>query len=470
MNSKPEHVHFELMVWLCALTAAAAIFLAGCKGVPTKSERQSRADLKAVTQVYGPGDRKATLPTLDTNATLGAFLTYAMLTQPRVKAAYYDYAAAVERITLERSLPDPRLTLELDIQEVVTTVMPGLMTDLPWMKKLRIRADVASAESQAKYFGFETAVLQTAFEVKRPYYQLYFLNERIRVNEETLALLGQLEQIARAQVEAGKATLQDVLRAQIEQERLRTEIVNLDDSRNPMLAQLKGALGLRVDQANPPMPAHFESTPLDLTCEQLFATALARNPRLKAMEAEVRMAETGIQLARTSKLPDFNVGIEADAKASPVMWRPTLGVTLPIWRDKIAAEIASAQGRKRAAEARLSAEQIRLAVEFADKAFMYREATRNLKLLTDSLLPKARQALEVARSGYSAGKLEFINLQEAERSLLEFQLAAVEARTRRELVLAELSLLIIGVPPPGAPILTLVSEPAPAALPPTEKK
>jgi len=469
MNSKPQMSRFHLPMVLGALIVAT-ILLPGCKGVPTKSERQSRADLKAVSQTYRPGDRKATLPTLDTNATLGAFLTYAMLNQPRVEAAYYDYAAAVERTTVERSLPDPRLTLELDIQEVVTTVMPGLMTDLPWVTKLRLRADVASAESQAKYFGFETAVLQTAFEVKRPYYQLYFLNARLRVNRETLTLLGQLEQIARGQVESGKATLQDVLRAQIEQERLRTEIVNLDDSRNPLLAQLKAALGLSADQPSPPMPAHFESTPLDLTSDQLFAIALARNPRLKAMEAEVRMAETGIQLARTSKLPDFNVGVEADAKASPVLTRPTFGVTLPIWRDKIAAEIASAQGRKRAAQARLSAEQIQLAVEFADKSFMYREATRNLKLLADSLLPKARQALEVARSSYSAGKVEFINLQEAQRSLLEFELAAVDARTRRELVLAELSLLIIGVAPPGAPILTATTQPPPAALPPTEKK
>jgi outer membrane protein TolC len=386
-----------------------------------------------------------------------------MLNQPRVEAAYYDYAAAVERITVERSLPDPRLTLELDIQEVVTTVMPGLMTDLPWVKKLRIRADAASAESQAKYFGFESAVLQTAFEVKRPYYQLYFLNERLRVNRETLALLGQLEQLARTQVESGKATLQDVLRAEIEQDRLKTEIVNLDDSRNPMLAQFKAALGMKADQPNPPIPAQFESTPMDLTSEQLFADALARNPRLKAMEAEVRMAETGIRLARTSKLPDFNLGVEADAKASPVMVRPTLGVTLPIWRDKIAAEIAGAQALKSAAQARLSAEQIQLAVEFADKSFMYREATRNLELLTKSLLPKARQALEVARSGYRTGRVDFINLLDAERSLLDFQLAEVEARTRRELVLAEVSLLIVGVPPSGAPILTTPSAEQPAS-------
>lgn len=436
----------------------SAGLLAGCQGISTRSERQARADLQAVTRIYQPGVRPAPLPVLDTNATLGTLLTYALLNQPRVMAAYYEYAAAVERITTARSLPDPRLTFELDIQDVVMTVMPGLMAEVPWVKKLRLRAEAASAESQARYFAFESTVLQTAYAVKRPYYQLHFLEQRLRLLRETLALAGELEQIARARYQAGTVTLQDVLRAQIEQERLRVDIANLEDSRAPLLAQLKAALGLRADQPDPPLPQQFESTPLDLTGEQLWTTALARNPRLKQMEAEVRLAEAGLRLAHQSRLPDFSAGLEADVKAAPVMWRPTLGITLPIWRDKIAAELAAAQSAKRAAQARLSAEQIQLAVELADKSFQYREATRNLALLLDSLLPKARQALEVARAGYRVGKTDFINLLEAERALLEFGLAEVDARTRRELALADLSLLIVGLQPPGAPVIGVAAQ------------
>jgi len=448
-----------------AALLASAFLAAGCRGIPTRDERAARQHLEVLRGQYRPGDQRPQLPNLDASAGLETLLTYAMLNHPRVEAAYFDYAAAVQRITLERSLPDPRLTLELDIQDVVMTVMPGLMSDLPWVRKLRIRADVATAESEAMYYIFASQVLQAAYDVKRPYYQLHFLDSRIRINGATLALMEELEQIARAQNEAGKVTLQDVLRAQIEQERLRTEITNLDDSRNSLLAQLKGALGLRASEPNPPVPAEFVSTPLDLTSERLFATAIERNPRLRQMEAEVRMAESGIQLAHQSRLPDFNVGVEADVKASPVMWRPTLGVTLPIWRDKIAAEIGSAQAGKRAAEARLSAEEIQLAVEFADRSFMYREATRNLRLLTETLLPKARQSLEVARMSYSSGRTDFINFQEAQRSLLEFELAEVDARTRRELALAEISLLIVGLQPPGAPATTL-----PALSPPSSRR
>jgi outer membrane protein, heavy metal efflux system len=135
------------------------------------------------------------------------------------------------------------------------------------------------------------------------------------------------------------------------------------------------------------------------------------------------------------------------------MVRPTAGMTLPIWRDKIAAAIAGARDQEGASKARLSDERLTLTVDVAMKSYMYRESTRLLKLLENSLVPKAKQSLEVARSGYSAGTTNFINLIDAERTLLEFRLAEVEARIKRELALADLSLQVMGVPPSGAPVL-----------------
>jgi len=182
------------------------------------------------------------------------------------------------------------------------------------------------------------------------------------------------------------------------------------------------------------------------------------------MEAEVRMADASLRVAHKAKVPDFSAGIEADVKAYPVMVRPSFGVSLPIWRDKIAAQISEAQADKRAAQARLSAEQIMLAVEFAEKTFMFRESSRNLALLLERLLPKARQSLDVAQSGYVSGKVDFLDLLDAQRTLLEFQLAEVETRVQREYALAELSLLILGTPPAGVPVLP------PNAIPGMERK
>ncbi len=440
--------------------------LAGCTGTVKPGERVARADLGTVARLYRPATGTNALPELTRESGLDDLLTYAMLNQPQVEAAYFDWVGAVERITVERSRPDPQLTFSTDIKDVVMAVMPGLMTDIPGPGKLGVRADVASAESAALYFKFEAAVLRSAFDVKRAYYQLHFLDDKLAISRETLRLLADLETLARAQNEAGRGTLQDVLRAQIEQDRTTTEVASLEDSRNPLRAELKAALGLQPPELDPPVPARFESTPLDVTPDALFATALARNPGLREMEADVRAAEAGIRLAYKERVPDFTVGLEADVKSSPVMFRPQAGMTLPIWRDKIAAGIAAAQARKRSAEARLSAGQIALAVDFADKLFTYRETGRNLELLRGKLVPKARQSLAVARAGYLSGQIDFFNLIDAERTLLNFQLAEVEARTQRELVLADLSLLIVGQAPDHAPILpTASSMPAKASLP-----
>lgn len=436
------------------LPCIGLVLLAGCRGLSVKEERDARRDLATVTEAYHPDEQHRVLPELDSRSGLSNYLVYAMLNQPRVESAYFDWAASIERITVDRSLPDPQLTFESDIADTVMTVMPGFMQMFPGPGKLNAAARVASAGSQVKYVAFETAVLQTAFDLKRSYFNLHFLDEKIRVNRETLKLLGDLDKIARAQNEVGKGTLQDVYRAQIEEDQLATELVNLKDSRVPLLAQFKAALGLRHNQPDPPVPAQLETAPLTLTGEELLTAAYARNPRLKAMAADVKMADAEIAMAAKSKVPDFSLGLMADAKAAPTMFRPLAGMTLPIWRDKIAAQIAQAQANKRAAEARLNSEQIMLTVDFAMKTYDYREVTRNLALLQNQLIPKARHSMEIARAGYLSGTIDFFNLMNAQRTLLDFELADVEARTRREIILAELSLLIAGVPPDGAPLLS----------------
>jgi outer membrane protein TolC len=267
-------------VFLAGASSLALVLLAlaGCKGIPVKGEKEARQQAESVTAQYRPHGQKPSLPVLTTNSSLTDFVTYAMLNQPAVEAAYFDWLASVERITTARSLPDPQLTFQMDIQNIVTSVMPGVMMNFPGVGKLRAAGAVATAESQSKYFAFQTAVLQNAFEVKSAYYALYSLEEKIRVNRETLELLSELEKLARAQNDVGKVTLQDVLRAQIEQDRLKVDVANLEDSLGSARARFKAALGMGASEPMPPLPARAESSPLDLTSEKSSPRPLPRTP------------------------------------------------------------------------------------------------------------------------------------------------------------------------------------------------
>lgn len=442
---------------------ASVLLLAACSGATIESERDARADLDAVSGRYRPAETRPALPELTPAAPLAEYLRFALLNSPRVEAAYYDWAAAVEGITLARSLPDPRLSFSLDIADTVMGLMPGLMVDLPGPGKLRAAGDLMAAESRGRYIAFEREVLRTALTVKTAYHRLHFLDETLRVRRELLRLAADLERLLQQQSAAGLAPLQDLLRARIAREQGEAEIVNLTDARGALAVEWKSALGIRADEADPPVPADYETSAGDLDAEALLEAAMTRNPELRAMEADVRRAEAALVLARKTGESDFTLGLEADVRvdsmrADPTMLTPSAGMTLPIWRDKVAAEIAAAQADKRAAEARLSAEQVQLAADLASLLYLVREAARNDALLWERLVPKASAALDAARTGYINGRAGFLDLIETQRVLLEFELAGIEAGTQRELALASLSLAIAGSAPAGAPLLAVTEE------------
>jgi outer membrane protein TolC len=440
------------------LFAASALAFAGCRGLSAPGEKQARDDSAAVTKKYRPAHPATPLPPLTSDSSLSNFVAFALLNSPAVEAAFYDWRASVENITVARSLPDPQLTFQAYIQDALTSLMPGIAWNFPGPGKLKARAGVAVAESQGKYFAFQSAALQAAFNLKRAYYELGLLNEQIHFKRESLSLIESQERAVRAQNESGQARLADLLRAQGRRDSMQTTLASLEDSRHPLLANFKAALGLTPAQPDPPEPARFEMSGETVDADEMLRAAFAHNPQLKAMEAAVRAAEAGIAVAYKERVPNFNASLMAEVYSPPFYW-PQAGMSLPVWRDKLAAEAAQAQADNLAAQSRLKSAQIDLAVNFAEKLFEYRETRRNLDLIDSRLLPQARQSLGMVQAGYRAGMMDFSSLTEAGQAVLDLELQAAEARAAREIALADLSLIVAGAPPAGAPLLSKNSRP-----------
>ncbi len=431
------------------LVACAVALLSGCTGTPTPDENLARRDLKSAAAKYRPAQARPPLPALDENSKLPDLIQFALLNNPAVEAAYQDWAAAVEEITTARSLPDPMLTFGAEISRDGANLSAALGTDpmnnWPGPGKLPLRAEAAYGASLKYRAVFERELLATALAVKRAWFQRWVLEEKIRRTREIIALLDEMESLARARLAVGKATQQDVLRAQMERDQLRTDLAGLEDSRAPLVARLRSGLGLAASDPLPDLvPREMPSESATFTEQSLLDTAFARNPQLKAMRAEVVQAMALYDLARKNTVPDYAFGVGVSGGMNPVAVLPMFGVTLPVWRDKIAAEVAKGRADLGAAQARLSAEQLDLAVRFAETAYAWREADRSVALHGRLQLPKARAALDAAREGYVSGAAGFRDLLDAERDVLEHHLRHAEALGEREMVLAEMSLVVLG--------------------------
>ena len=213
-------------------------------------------EIDRIAKQYRPNDTKPTLPVLSSDAPEADFLTYALLNNPRIESAFYDWKATVEDATVAGSPPLPKLTFGAEIQRSIMAFLPGLMTEIIYPDKLILRAEAFSAEAKKKRYIFEDEILRNIFKVKKTLYQTTLLEDKIRLTKEILILVEGLEAIAQKNLSVNLKGTQakDLLMIQSEKEHLKNEIANLESERKPLMARWREALGIVASEPDPPLP------------------------------------------------------------------------------------------------------------------------------------------------------------------------------------------------------------------------
>jgi outer membrane protein TolC len=257
-----------------------------------------------------------------------------------------------------------------------------------------------------------------------------------------------MEHIARTRYKTG-SPLAPALQAQVELGRLEDRLNSLMDLRQPLIARLNAALN-RPEGADLPWPADLPYQTVEANADVLRTELARTSPELAELSHNVEQGAHRVQLAKRERLPDFTLGVQyietdnaampiADSGKDPVIG--TVGINLPLWIGKNRSRIAAAAYQETAAQLMLESRTKTLDAEIRQVLFKLRDADRKINLYRESLIPKAAQSLEVNRQGYETGQMEFINLIDAERLLLEFELACERARADHLIARAELSKL-----------------------------
>lgn len=384
------------------------------------------------------------------NGDLDTLLRYARRHNPALSSAFQRWKSALERVPEVTALPEPRLTLAAYLSSVETRVGPmhgrvGLAQPFPWFGKLDLAGDVAFETSEAEREGLEAARLDVDQAVRDAWFEWAWLEQAVRITQGHQELLTHWESVARARMETGLGRHADVIRAQVELGKLEDRLRTLADLRRPITARLNAALG-RPAGAPLPVPTYPLPQPAELDQEGLAALLHATNPELRALDHRIQAAESDVDLARKSYWPDFQVGLdytlvgEADAPGVPGSGDDalalSLGLELPVWRAKYAARVRGAEARLRAARLQQEDTHNRLSAELEMALYQFRDADRRVDLFADSLIPKGEESVEALDTAYQAGDEGFLDLIDAERVLLEFQLQAARAEADRAQALA----------------------------------
>jgi outer membrane protein TolC len=384
------------------------------------------------------------LPTPDSQ--LSSLVDTALARHPSIRAARQRVAAELDRIPQVTALPDPQFNNTFwplhdnSIQTAGGRIanQMSLQQGVPFPDKLRTRGAIVSREAQMAQAEVESIERQITESVRLAYYEVWYATRAIRIIEESRDLVDDLTQVAEARYRAG-GTQQDVLRAQLEADRLDDQLVQLQKQKEVSQADLAALLQQPVTlMAEATEDLGIADAPMQL--DSLIALAEQCNPSLRGLAAEIQRDRQKQRLACLQQYPDFMVGLnwgivsDNHTVLSPIAdgndnLSITFGTTLPIWREKINAGVREANLRTSSTQQRLEAERDEIYGRLRRLLAQADSLVAQIDIYENRIVPRTEDTLKLAIADYRGERTDFFTLIETYRELLmyEIQLARINA-------------------------------------------
>lgn len=393
-------------------------------------------------------------PTL--GADLQGLLSYAREHNPELAAMRYEADAAAQRVHPAAALPDPVLRTELmDITRQGTrnpSLLPSkvggtqytLMQSLPWFGKRDLQRGVADAQVVQANGQTSATWAELSSRIKSVYAMYYYLSNSERLTHETLDLMTSLEQAAQTRYANGLGAQQDVIRAQVEQTDLRTELLGLENEQHHAHGRLNTLLS-RPAMAVLAQPASARPLPAEAQLDYpvLEEKLRARNPQLMMADARRDEAEKNRDMIFKNRYPDITLGVAPTQTGSRISeWDLMIEINIPLQQGVRRSQEREAEAMLAATGARKEAVLNQMLADLAESRSSLETARRTASLISTRLLPQAELTYQSALAGYETGKVDFATLLDAQRQILQARQRQLKAQLEAQLSLAEIERLL----------------------------
>lgn len=380
-----------------------------------------------------------------------SLVQYALAKNPEIQAARHHARSVRARVPQVASLPDPQLTTVVFLESIQTAAGPqevamSLSQKLPWFGKLGLRSRVAYQETLAAYARVTALELKVTEQVKRAYSDVYFLQRAVEVTRALEPRLEDVIEIVKARYTTGQVGLESVLQAEVELSGLRTRLVGLEQAKVRSQARLASLLHLAPSTRIEAQPK-LDRARVEHTARLLVDLAESCQPALDVYRRRLSRDRASVALACRDYWPDVSMSFnwyEIGASGlSPVAtgedaYSVGVGVNLPIYRRRVDAAVREAEHRRARTAAEYAAARDQLGAEVEGLYAQWVEHDRILTILESEIVPNAQRALELSVEAYRVFKLDFEQLVQNYRTLLEHQIEQHRREALREQALASL--------------------------------
>ena len=365
-------------------------------------------------------------PSLLEDPLLRGLVKQAMEKRPELAQARAQIVAEQERAPQSRALPDPTLSLAIQNDGFGSIQLGKMETSwisimasqtFPWAGKRGLRSELAGLGTREAEADLRRVLLSVAAEVERAYLDLLLVRDQLGLLTTLESLWEQAEGLARARYETGEGAQSDLLRAQLQRNRLRQQrwalqaqergrIVVLNRLRGHSLTEPIATTRTLADLPDPALPDP----------EQAATVAEAESPEIRKALLAGDQAGRRVELAEKERWPDLTVsaGVMPRGGDFPTMWQAGFAFNLPVWSAQKQSR-AVTENRARGEVARNGAEAIRqlLRQRIHERLAALGALVEANHLYRSGLLIQSEATVASTLSQYQVGRVTFASVLEA---------------------------------------------------------
>jgi cobalt-zinc-cadmium efflux system outer membrane protein len=364
------------------------------------------------------------LPTSEPAAplTLQTALALAAGANADLSAARHELLATDGAVQQAGVLPNPTLEVERvdrkrateDVRE--TTFLLSQPLELGGKRGARMQAAERTRDSAAAALSARQAEIRA--DVIDAWFAVLAAQEQLRLAQEASELAQRAAQATGRRVIAGKVSPVEETRARVAASSVTLELLRARSTlavARKKLAAMWGNPAPRFDKAD----GDIDQLPT-LPDQALLHHRLAQAPAMALARSELASRQSLAQVELTKRIPDVTLNL--GSKRSEELGRSQLivgfSVPLPLF-DRNQGNVLETARRVDKARDELSSTALRLDSELAQAREDFDVARQQALALRSEIVPGAQSAYDAASTGFENGKFGFLDVLDAQRTLLE---------------------------------------------------
>lgn len=349
--------------------------------------------------------------------TLEQALATAYERSPLLAAARNEAASSEGQLTQAGVIPNPSVEVGIDDNRRTTrttTTTLSMPVELGGKRAARVKAaglarDIAQRDLSSARADLRAAVIAAFFDVA-------VAQETVRVSQGAVEIAQNALRLAERRVAAGKAPPLESSKARVELANSRIEARAADgalQAARRKLGQLWGAPQPDFAQVG----ADLGTLPRREAIDDLRA-ALATSPRMEAGRLSVEMGRAQLEVEKSKRYPDITLsaGVARDNEQGRNKAQFGVAIPLPLF-DRNQGNVYSATMQSYKARDMYRELESRLTADLLQSVSQFDLAANSAREYRATVLPGAAEAYDSARKGFEAGKVSFLEVLDAQRTL-----------------------------------------------------